>query len=32
MTISEDLEQQLRSGGGQRHIAQLIDDQQLVAA
>jgi hypothetical protein len=31
MTISEDLEQQLRPGRRQRNIAQLVDNQQLVA-
>src|SRR4051794_37602245 len=29
MTLAEDLEQQLRSGGRQRHITQFINDQQL---
>ena len=29
MALAEDLEQQLRAGLGERHIAQFIDDQQL---
>src|SRR3954453_20723088 len=29
MTLAEDLEQQLRAGLGERHVAQFIDDQQL---
>src|SRR3954452_14524552 len=32
VTPAEGAEQQIGAGGGQRHIAQLIDDQQLVAA
>jgi hypothetical protein len=31
MTIFEDLEQKLRPGRRQRNIAQLVDNQQLVA-
>src|SRR5215831_31126 len=30
VTLAEDLEQQLRAGCRQRHIAELVDDQQLV--
>src|ERR1044071_9278212 len=29
MALAEDLEQQLRSGLGERHVAQFINDQQL---
>ena len=29
---AEDLEQQFRPGGRQRYVAELIDDQQLVAS
>ena len=29
MTLAEDLEQQLRAGLGEWHVAQFIDDQQL---
>src|SRR3954452_13255354 len=29
MALAEDLEQQLRAGLGERHIAQFINDQQL---
>src|SRR5271154_6972033 len=31
VTLAEDLEQELRPGRRQGHIAELIDDQQLVA-
>jgi hypothetical protein len=30
VAAAEDLEQQFRSGGRQRHVAELVDDQQLV--
>lgn len=29
MALAEDLEQQLRAGLGERHVAQFVDDQQL---
>src|SRR4029079_19517948 len=32
VTSAEDLEQQFRPGGRQRYVAELIDDQQLVAS
>ena len=32
VTPAEDLEQQFGPGGRQRHVAQLIDDQQPIAS
>jgi hypothetical protein len=29
MTLTEDLEEQLRAGLGERHIAEFVDDQQF---
>ena len=31
VALAEDLEEQFRTGGGQRHEAQLVDDEQLEA-
>src|ERR1051325_3079909 len=32
MALAEDLEQQLRAGLGERHVAQFINDQQLCSS
>ena len=31
VALAEDLEEQFRAGGGQRHEAQLVDDEQIEA-
>src|ERR1700692_1280104 len=32
VTLAEDLEQELRAGRRQRHVAEVVDDQQLVGS